>query len=160
MNNVLSGLSAGRAAIANAVALVQKPINSFLGTGLTSIFSKDADELRRFAYINSGIAETNRRALNNAWQTIKSVHKDPSANIDLVRKDLQMFDSKTWDTVDDVAEKVWKEQNKGAYAMYTWAKLNKHVAEWPWMRLNTTLMAGADGYVNTSMASMVARIRA
>lgn len=160
LNNVLSGLSAGRAAIANAVALVQKPINSFLGTGLTSIFSKDADELRRFAYINSGIAETNRRALNNAWQTIKSVHKDPSANIDLVRKDLQMFDSKTWDTVDDVAEKVWKEQNKGAYAMYTWAKLNKHVAEWPWMRLNTTLMAGADGYVNTSMASMVARIRA
>ena len=160
LNNVLSGLSAGRAAIANAVALVQKPINSFLGTGLTSIFSKDADEMRRFAYINSGIAETNRRALNNAWQTIKSVHRDPSANIDLVRKDLQMFDSKTWDTVDDVAEKIWKEQNKGAYAMYTWAKLNKHVAEWPWMRLNTTLMSGADGYVNTSMASMVARIRA
>ena len=160
LNNVLSGLSAGRAAIANAVALVQKPINSFLGTGLTSFFSKDADEMRRFAYINGGIAETNRRALNNAWQTIKSVHRDPSANIDLVRKDLQMFDSKTWDTVDDVAEKIWKEQNKGAYAMYTWAKLNKHVAEWPWMRLNTTLMSGADGYVNTSMASMVARIRA
>jgi len=160
LNNVLSGLSAARALVANSAALVQKPINSFLGTGVTSFFTKDADEMRRFSYINSGIVETNRRALNNAWQTLKAVNADPTANIDLIRKDLRLFDSKTWDTVDDVAEKVWKEKNKGAYAMYTWAKLNKHVAEWPAMRWGTTAMAGADGYVNTSMASMVARIRA
>ena len=44
--------------------------------------------------------------------------------------------------------------------MYTWAKMNKHVAEMPLMRWATTAMAGADGYVNSSMASMVARIRA
>jgi hypothetical protein len=160
LNNVLSGLSAGRAIIANSVALVQKPINSFLGTGLTAAFTKDADELRRFSYIHSGIVETNRRAMNNAWQTLKAVNADPTANIDLIRKDLRLFDSKTWDTVDDVAENVWKEQNKGKYAMYTWAKINKHVAEWPAMRWGTTAMSGADGYVNSSMASMVARIRA
>lgn len=160
LNNVLSGLSAGRAIIANSVALVQKPINSFLGTGLTAAFTKDADELRRFSYIHSGIVETNRRALNNAWQTLKAVNADPTANIDLIRKDLRLFDNKTWDTVDDVAENVWKEQNQGAYAMYTWAKINKHVAEWPAMRWGTTAMSGADGYVNSSMASMVARIRA
>ena len=160
LNNVLSGLSAGRAILANSVALVQKPINSFLGTGLTAAFTKDADDLRRFSYIHSGIVETNRRALNNAWQTLKAVNADPTANIDLIRKDLRLFDNKTWDTVDDVAENVWKEQNKGAYAMYTWAKINKHVAEWPAMRWGTTAMSGADGYVNSSMASMVARIRA
>ena len=160
LNNVLSGLSAGRAIIANSVALVQKPINSFLGTGLTAAFTKDADELRRFSYIHSGIVETNRRALNNAWQTLKAVNADPTANIDLVRKDLRLFDSKTWDTIDDVAENVWKGENQGAYAMYTWAKINKHVAEWPAMRWGTTAMSGADGYVNSSMASMVARIRA
>ncbi len=160
LNNVLSGLSAGRAIIANSVALVQKPINSFLGTGLTAAFTKDADEMRRFSYIHSGIVETNRRALNNAWQTLKAVNADPTANIDLIRKDLRLFDNKTWDTVDDVAENVWKEQNQGAYAMYTWAKINKHVAEWPAMRWGTTAMSGADGYVNSSMASMVARIRA
>jgi hypothetical protein len=160
LNNVLSGLSAGRAIIANSVALVQKPINSFLGTGITAAFTKDADEMRRFSYIHSGIVETNRRALNNAWQTLKAVNADPTANIDLVRKDLRLFDSKTWDTIDDVAENVWKGENQGAYAMYTWAKINKHVAEWPAMRWGTTAMSGADGYVNSSMASMVARIRA
>ena len=160
LNNVLSGLSAGRAIIANSVALVQKPINSFLGTGLTAAFTKDADDLRRFSYIHSGIVETNRRAMNNAWQTLKAVNADPTANIDLIRKDLRLFDNKTWDTIDDVAENVWKEQNQGAYAMYTWAKINKHVAEWPAMRWGTTAMSGADGYVNSSMASMVARIRA
>ena len=160
LNNVLSGKSALRAVVANTVALVQKPINSFLGTGLTAAFTKDADDLRRFSYIHSGIVETNRRAMNNAWQTLKAVNADPTANIDLIRKDLRLFDNKTWDTIDDVAENVWKEQNKGAYAMYTWAKMNKHVAEMPLMRWATTAMAGADGYVNSSMASMVARIRA
>lgn len=160
LNNVLSGLSAARAVVANSVALVQKPINSFLGTGLTAAFTKDADDLRRFSYIHSGIVETNRRAMNNAWQTLKAVNADPTANIDLIRKDLRLFDNKTWDTIDDVAENVWKEQNKGAYAMYTWAKINKHVAEWPAMRWGTTAMSGADGYVNSSMASMVSRIRA
>ena len=160
LNNVLSGLSAARAVLANSVALVQKPINSFLGTGLTAAFTKDADDLRRFSYIHSGIVETNRRAMNNAWQTLKAVNADPTANIDLIRKDLRLFDNKTWDTIDDVAENVWKEQNQGAYAMYTWAKINKHVAEWPAMRWGTTAMSGADGYVNSSMASMVARIRA
>ena len=160
LNNVLSGLSAARAVLANSVALVQKPINSFLGTGLTAAFTKDADDLRRFSYIHSGIVETNRRAMNNAWQTLKAVNADPTANIDLIRKDLRLFDNKTWDTIDDVAENVWKEENQGAYAMYTWAKINKHVAEWPAMRWGTTAMSGADGYVNSSMASMVARIRA
>ena len=160
LNNVLSGLSAGRAILANSVALVQKPINSFLGTGITAAFTKDADEIRRFSYIHSGIVETNRRALNNAWQTLKAVNADPTANIDLVRKDLRLFDNKTWDTVDDVAENLWKGENQGAYAMYTWAKMNKNVAEWPAMRWGTTAMSGADGYVNSSMASMVARIRA
>ena len=90
---------------------------------------------------------------------MKAVNADPTANIDLIRKDLRLFDNKTWDTIDDVAENVWKEQNKGAYAMYKLAKINKHVAEchYAW---GTTAMSGADGYVNSSMASMVARIRA
>jgi hypothetical protein len=71
-----------------------------------------------------------------------------------------LFEAKEWDTVDGVAENVWKEKNIGAYAMYTWAKVNKHVAEWPLMRWGSTAMSGADGYVNMTEASKVARIRA
>jgi hypothetical protein len=44
--------------------------------------------------------------------------------------------------------------------MYTWAKIQKDIAQWPVMRWGTTAMSGADGYVNSHMASKVARIRA
>jgi|TARA_Y100000310_G_scaffold74825_1_gene71062 hypothetical protein len=160
LNNVLSGLSAARAAIANTVALAVKPVQAGLGSGIAAMYTRDADELRRFSYIYSGWAETNRRSVVNAWKTLKAVNADPHANIDLIRKDLRLFEDKTWDTIDAVAENSWKKDNIGAYAMYTWANFNKQVAQWPLMRWGTTAMSGADGYVNTTMASQIARVRA
>lgn len=160
LNNVLSGLSAARASIANTVALAIKPVQAGLGSGIAAMYTRDADELRRFSYIYSGWAETNRRSVVNAWKTIKAVNANPNANIDLIRKDLRLFDDKTWDTIDAVAENSWKQDNIGAYAMYTWADFNKKVAQWPLMRWGTTAMSGADGYVNTTMASQIARVRA
>ena len=160
LNNVLSGLSASRAAISNAVALAVKPVQAGLGSGIAALYTRDADELRRFSYIYSGWYETNRRGVINGWKTLKAVNANPNANIDLIRKDLRLFEDKTWDTIDAVAENSWKKDNIGAYAMYTWADINKKVAQWPLMRWGTTAMAGADGVVNTHMASQIARVRA
>ena len=160
LNNVLSGISALRAVTANTASLIARPITAGFGHGIAAMYTQNADELRKFSYIYSGWAETNRRSVVNAWKTLKAVNADPHANIDLIRKDLRFFEDKTWETVDGVAESVWKENNPGAYGMYTWAKINKHVAQWPAMRWGTTAMSGADGYVNTTMASQVARIRA
>ena len=160
LNNVLSGLSAGRAILANGVQLATKPVIAGLGHGIAAMYTKDFDELQNFSYIYSGWAETNRRSVSHAWKTLKAVNADPTSNIDLIRKDLRLSEAKEWDTIDSVAENVWKEKNIGAYAMYTWAKVNKHVAEWPLMRWGSTAMSGADGYVNMTEASKVARIRA
>lgn len=160
LNNVLSGISALRAVVANTASLIARPITAGFGHGIAAMYTQNADELAKFSYIYGGWAETNRRSVVNAWKTLKAVNADPNANIDLIRKDLRLFEDKTWETVDGVAEAVWKENNPGAYGMYTWAKINKHVAQWPAMRWGTTAMSGADGYVNTTMASQIARVRA
>lgn len=160
LNNMLSGLSAARTGIANTVALVQKPINALLSHGIASAFSSDADELKRFAYVYGAWAETNRRATVAAWKTLKAVNADPTANIDLIRKDLRLYEDKTWEAVDDVAENIWKKEDFGKATMYNWAKLQKNVAQWPLMRWGTTAMAAEDSYVGSTLASQVARIRA
>ena len=158
LNNVLSGLSAARAILGNSVAIANNFIES--GLGHFPAFTKNADEWNRFRYIYGGIQETNRRALNHAWETMKDVIKDPANNLDAIRKDLQYFDDRQWDAVDAVAENVWKNENKGAYYLYQFADLNDSFARSPVSRYNSILMSGADGYTQTVMSTQIARIRA
>ena len=158
LNNVLSGLSAARAILGNSVAIA----NNFIEAGLGHFpaFTKNAEEFDRFRYIYGGIQETNRRALNHAWETMKDVTKDPSNNLDAIRKDLQYFDDRQWDAVDAVAENVWKNENKGAYYLYKIADANDSFARSPISRYNSILMSGADGYTQTVMSTQIARVRA
>ena len=153
---MLSGLSAARAILGNSAAIA----NNFIESGLGHFLRSRIDEWNRFRYIYGGIQETNRRALNHAWETMKDVTKDPANNLDAIRKDLQYFDDRQWDAVDAVAENVWKNENKGAYYLYQFADMNDSFARSPVSRYNSILMSGADGYTQTVMSTQIARIRA
>ena len=63
-NNVLSGVSALRAAVGNGVMLIGKPIAALSRASITSVLKKDMEPLERVIYMYGGMFETAGRALD------------------------------------------------------------------------------------------------
>lgn len=159
-NNILSGLSALRAAAGNTTLLTMKPINAMIGAGMESLFTGSFKPIRRAMYAYGSFWETNRRAFGDAWRTFKQVSANPEDYMSMARADLVTVKRDVWDVLDGMA-KVWeKEGDTGKLFMYNWARLNKDVANSSFMRWGTNAMIGADAYVNTTMATHISRFKA
>ena len=161
-NNVLSGLSALRAGIGNTTSLILKSTTAITGHGLEALFTGSAAPLREAMYTYGGFYETNRRALGHAWDAWKRTNDDPSAFMDLMRKDrLVAQDSAEWEMMENIASSVWtKENNHGRLFMWNWTKANKRASEMRGMRWGTNAMISADQYVNVTLATQKSRMLA
>ena len=159
-NNVLSGVSALRAAVGNGVMLIGKPIAAFSRASVTSVLRKDMEPLERVAYMYGGMFETAGRALDDAVQRMKKVHKDPDFMQRAARKDFVMEDSNTWEILDDIHDSWHKEGDYAHNFMYGWAKFQRKVARQPWFRTGITGMSGVDAYTDTFMATFQSRLNA
>ena len=159
-NNVLSGLSAARAAVGNGVMLIGKPIAALSRASVTSVLKKDMEPLERVIYMYGGMFETAGRALDDAVQRMKKVHKDPDFMQRAARKDFVMEDSNTWEILDDIHDSWHKEGDYGHNFMYGWAKFQRKVARQPWFRTGITGMSGVDAYTDTFMATFQSRLNA
>ena len=159
-NNVLSGVSALRAAVGNGVMLIGKPIAAFSRASVTSVLRKDMEPLERVAYMYGGMFETASRALDDAVQRMKKVHKDPDFMQRAARKDFVMEDSNTWEILDDIHDSWHKEGDYGHNFMYGWAKFQRKIARQPWFRTGITGMSGVDAYTDTFMATFQSRLTA
>jgi len=159
-NNVLSGVSALRAAVGNGVMLIGKPIAALSRASITSVLKKDMEPLERVIYMYGGMFETAGRALDDAVQRMKKVHKDPDFMQRAARKDFVMEESNTWEILDDVHDSWHKEGDYGNNFMYGWAKFQRKVARQPWFRTGITGMSGVDAYTDTFMATFQSRLGA
>ena len=159
-NNVLSGLSAMRAAVGNGVMLVGKPIAALSRATLRSVLTKDMEPLERVVYMYGSMFETAGRALDDAVQRMKKVHKDPDFMQRAARRDFVMEDSNTWDILDDIHDSWHKEGDYAHNFMYGWAKFQRKIARQPWFRTGITGMAGVDSFTDTFMATFQSRLNA
>ncbi len=159
-NNVLSGLSAGRAAVGNGVMLVGKPISALSRATLRSVLTKDIEPLERVFYMYGSMFETGSRALEHAVTRMKKVHQDPDFMMKAARKDFVMQDSNTWEILDDVRDSWYEEGNYYKNFMYGWAKFQRKIARMPWFRTGITGMAGVDAFTDTFMATFQSRLAA
>ena len=107
-----------------------------------------------------GMFETASRALDDAVQRMKKVHKDPDFMQRAARKDFVMEESNTWEILDDVHDSWHKEGEYGHNFMYGWAKFQRKIARQPWFRTGITGMSGVDAYTDTFMATFQSRLGA
>tara|TARA_R100001082_G_scaffold74805_1_gene43242 strand:+ start:5059 stop:9084 length:4026 start_codon:yes stop_codon:yes gene_type:complete len=158
-NNVLSGLSAFRAAVGNTAQLVLRPITAVLGHGIWG-FTDNFDGLTRTMYTYGSMFETNKRALHDAYEMMKLAHKDPELMMKAYRKDFLFKEDAQWDILDQMRE-VWvKEGNHGRVIQYDLAHSFKQLAEMPTMRYGMTGMVLPDMFTNVHMAHYLSRVRA
>ena len=158
-NNVLSGISAFRAAIGNTSQLILKPITGALGHGIWGLTDEFAG-FQRHVYYNGAVFETNRRALKDAWTMMKKVHKDPEAMMKSYRKDFIFKNDKKWQIMDDMRP-VWEaEGNYGKILQYDMATTMRDMAKLPGLRYGMTGMVFPDVFSQTHLGHYLARMRA
>ena len=159
MNNVLSGLSAARAAVGNTFQLVTKPITQLMGHAIWG--APDGFEgVKRTLYYNGAIFETNRRAIRDAFTMMKKAHKDPDMMIKAYRKDFTFQADTKWDIMEDM-RKAWVEEgNFGKIYQHDLAKTLKDLGRHPAMRYGMTGLVFPDAYTSTMLAHYLARVKA
>ena len=155
-NNVLSGLSAARAAVGNGYQLIMKPMTAMIGHGLRG----DIDGMRRTIYYNSAVFETNRRALGDALSMMKKAHKNPDALVKAYRKDFIFQGQKSWNIMNDM-EKVYEaEGNWGRLAQLKIARGLTDLAGNKALRYGMTGLVFPDAFTATHLAHYLSRARA
>jgi len=158
-NNVLSGVSALRAAVGNTSQLILKPITGALGHGIWGA-GDDFAGFQRHIYYNGAVFETNKRALRDAWTMMKKVHKDPEAMMKSYRKDFIFKNDKKWQIMDDMRP-VWEsEGNYGKILQYDMAKTMRDMAKLPGLRYGMTGMVFPDVFSQTHLGHYISRMRA
>ena len=159
-NNVLSGLSAGRAAVGNASMLILKPISAFSRAGLSSVLKRDMEPLERVAYLYGNMFETASRAFDDAVIRMKKVHQDPDFMMKAARKDFLMEQSNQWEILDDYGEQWLKDGDYYNNFMYGWANWQRKIARQPWFRTGITGMSTVDAYTDTFIGTFQSRLEA
>ena len=168
-NNMLSGISALKAITGNTVALTLRANNAYLGTGIGMLMGRNTvDDLRKATHVYGSFWQVNKRALGDSWDTFKRTWNNGKwgndAQMDfreLAREDLVTdYNPNLWDTLADM-EQVWeKDGNWGRLAQYRFARFMYDLGNWRWLKYGTNAMISADSYVQTTVASQMARARA
>lgn len=168
-NNVLSGISALKAITGNAISLSLRTSNAFIGTGIGALMGRNTvDDLRKATYVYGSFLQTNKRALGDSWDTFKRTWNngkwgnDATTDFrDLAREDLVTdYNPNLWDTLADM-EQVWeKDGNWGRLFQYRSARFLYDLGNWRWFKYGTNAMISADSFVQTTVASQMARARA
>ena len=156
INSVLSGLSAGTAAICNTTLKVAKPIAVLAGAKL----SGEPGVYKRALYTYGGIRENIMRAfkvMRNEWNLAT---RFPEEAMMRGRADLRQAQMNKMEYMDTTAEAWEKEGEFGKVAMWKLAKsLTWFTKQW-FTKYGTNALYAIDGFTNSFMASGMSRARA
>jgi len=158
-NNVLSGLSAFRAAVGNGAQLILKPITSLLGHGFYG-YQDGFEGFKRTLFYNGAVFETNRRALHDAFEMMKKAHKDPETMVRAYRKDFVFKTDKTWEIMEEMRPLYEKEKNVGKLMQLDTAIALKQLGAHPALRYGMTAMVFPDQFTGVHLAHYYSRIKA
>ncbi len=159
MNNVLSGLSAIRAFAGNAFQLTVKPITQLLGHAIWG-FDDGFEGFKRTAYLNGAVFETNRRAINDAYEMMLKAHKNPEEMLKAYRKDFHFQTSKEWNITEGMRDAWEIEGEWGKTLQYDLARNLRDLGAHPHMRYGMTGLVFPDAYASTMLAHYVSRVKA
>jgi len=158
-NHVLSGLSAVRAGVGNAVMTVSKPV-SVLAGAVASDPTGQKGVLKRALYTYGGIAENMKRAFKHMGQEWRLANSAPAEAMLRGRADLAQSKLENFEVMEAMSE-AWRADGKnGKVAMWNFAKVLSWYNNNPFVRYGTNAMYALDGFMQSMMASGVARAKA
>ena len=156
IHSLLSGLSAGKAAVGNSLLTTLKPISVFAGAKLTG---NDA-VFQRAMYTYGGIIENFNRGWKVMQQEWKFASNFPEEAMMRGRADLQIAKMDKLEELEGLAE-IWRRDgDKGKLAMWNMAKGLTWYTNNKFVKYGTNALYAIDGFTNSFMASGMARARA
>lgn len=155
-NNVLSGLSALRAAVGNATYLVAKPVSVMAG----AVASGDTATLKRSLSVFGGIGETWKRGLKMMGDEWRLANSNPEGAMTRGRADLAQSRLEDLEVMENMAEGWRKNGEHGKVAMWNFAKGLSWYNNNPFVRYGTNAMYAIDGFTKAFATSMVTRAKA
>ncbi len=160
-NNVLSGLSAGRAMVGGISSLALKPIDYLVGAGVRGVMKGDFNDLRKGLYAFGVEFDVMGRALNEGFQTFKKASNDPESMMQMLRKDYSFQASKNTEEILDRMELQYERNGDfGNLFLSRWNKANRYLSMSKFMRYGTNAMLGIDRATNIMTATMVSKFNA
>ena len=156
INSLLSGLSAGSAAIGNSVLTAVKPLATLAGAAVTG----ETGVWQRALWTYGGITENIQRAwkvMQSEWSLAK---RNPEAAMMRGRADLRKTQMHRMEYMDSVAEGWRVDGEIGKVAMWN---IGKGLTWWNkqfFVKYGTNALYAIDGFTNSFMASGMARARA
>ena len=158
-NDVLSGLSAIKAAYGNATALIMKPIEYMTGASVSALVDKNLTDLKAGWYAFNAFSAQGP-ALKDGYEMFKRAARDPDSVMDRVRTDYKFTDDEAWDVLDGIEDLALSEKDQGKVAMIRWMRINRDLGKNPILRWGNNAMLGIDTYSNTLLATANSRFRA
>jgi len=158
-NHVLSGLSAVRAGVGNTVMTVAKPVSVLAG----SVMSDPTGQkglLKRALYTYGGVSENFKRAMKHMGQEWRLANSAPADAALRGRADLAQSKLENFEVMEAMSEGWRKEGKDGKVAMWNLAKVLSWYNNNPFVRYGTNAMYALDGFMQSMMASGVARAKA
>ena len=157
-NNVLSGLSASKAAVSGATQQLMMPLEYMVGAGISDLMSGGKYKmLKSGLYAHSSILAANRQALKDSWAKFMKASKDPASIESAIRQDYRMKNDQMFDLLEKTIDTP-KGLNKDFMAR--WTLFNRDMANNPILKWGTNAMVGIDQYSGTLNATAASRYRA
>jgi hypothetical protein len=158
-NNVLSGLSAVRAGVGNAVTTLAKPISVFAGALVTDPSGKKG-VLKRALYTFGGVSENLKRSLKVMGDEWRFAVSNPEEAMTRGRGDLMQSKLDNYEVMEGMSEAWLQNGQYGKVAMWNFSKALSWYNNNPFVRYGTNAMYSLDGFLKSMMASGTARAKA
>ena len=157
-NSVLSAIGTPlKAGLSNLALMIERPIATMAG----AIIARDMPTLRRASYMYTvGFVDTLQKATTHMNTVFRQASRDPSSVEYIMRKDFQIKNQKTIDSLQSFADAKSAEGFDGPAAMMERVKAMNDLAEHPWLRFGANSMTAFDGFTRSFIASVESRGRA
>lgn len=157
-NSVLSAIGTPlKAGLSNLALMIERPIATMAG----AIWARDMPTLRRASYMYTvGFVDTLQKATTHMNTVFRQASRDPSSVEYIMRKDFQIKNQKTIDSLQSFADAKSAEGFDGPAAMMERVKAMNDLAEHPWLRFGANSMTAFDGFTRSFIASVESRGRA
>ena len=157
-NSVLSAIGTPlKAGMSNLALMIERPIATLAG----AIAQGDVATLRRASYMYTvGMVDTLQKATKHMNVVFRQASRDPSSVEYIMRKDFQIKNAKTLESLQAFADAKSLEGLDGPAAMMTRVEALNDLAEHPWLRFGANSMTAFDGFTRSFIASVESRGRA
>ena len=113
-NNVLSGASAGKAAVGGATQQLMQPLEYFIGAGIDDLLTGGKyQQVKSGFYAYNSVLSANKAALGDAWAKFMKASRDPQSVEAAIRADYRMKNDEAFELLEQSIPTLEKEGKMG-----------------------------------------------